>query len=206
MGAAAAHAGARDFMQQGRGGEGQGGRRHLEPERPARPHRVEPAAGRRAQRLRGLGDGAHPAIPARVLRGAARAVQGDPEEGAIGPRHEGAPRPQRGLGGRHRPEALRARVEKPSRHEEGGAHEERPAIAHPIGQVSRGELEEHHGQPEDGLEDHDVGERHPDLILPEKGDDRDGEEDELEGGEGDEKPDISHAGREVSRASPRRSG
>src|SRR5258705_347182 len=62
------------------------------------------------------------------------------------------------------------------------------------------------GHAEDGLEDHDVGERHPDLVLPEEGDDGDGKEDELEGGEGDEKPDISHAGSEVSRASPRRSG
>src|SRR5437667_65757 len=60
------------------------------------------------------------------------------------------------------------------------------------GEVPRRELEERDGQPECRLEGHDVGERHPDLILPEEGDDGNREEHELDGGEGDEEARVGH--------------
>src|SRR5215475_146106 len=102
------------------------------------------------------------------------------------------PAPEDGLGQRHDPEGGRPRVEQPPRKKQRGAHEDRAAIADTIGEIAGGKLAEDHGEAEDGLEDHDVGERHADLVLPEERDDGNGKEKELARRVGHEEPDIFH--------------
>src|SRR5262249_51614444 len=160
-----------------------------------------------AECLRRLGDGADAAIPARVLSGVTFPLERHPEDGAIGARHEGAARAEDGRGQRHDPEGGRARVEQPPRKKQRGAHEDRAAIADAIGEIAGGKLAEDHGEAEDGLEDHDVGERHADLVLPEERDDGNGKEKELARRVGDEEPNIFHGAAtfmEPRRASTRR--
>ena len=109
-----------------------------------------------------------------------------PQQRAVGAGDEGAAAPEQDLGDHDSREARRGRVDQPARAQERGAHEERPAVADAIGDVAGGELEEDHREAEHGLEQEDVGERQPDLILPEQRDDRDREQRELQRAERDE--------------------
>ena len=70
-------------------------------------------------------------------------------------------------------------------------------MAEPIGQVARRELENHHRQPEEGLQNHDVRHRHADLVPPEQGDDGNGEEGGVQRRVGDEKAGVQGFGSRV---------
>ena len=176
----------RDLAQRPHDPRREQGDGHLEPEGQAGRERVEPSADGRAARLADLGGGPHPAVPARVLGLPALGLERDPQQGAVGAGDEGAAAAEHDLGDHDPREARRGRVDQPARAPERGAHEERPAVADAIGDVAGGELEEDHREAEHGLEQEDVRERQPDLILQEQRDDRDREQRELQRGERDE--------------------
>src|SRR5262249_61612279 len=96
------------------------------------------------------------------------------------------------LGQAHQPEGGGARVEEGGGEEEGGGDDDGSEIADTVRKIGGGKLEDDHGEAEDGLEDHDVGERHADLVLPEESDDGNGKEQELTRGVGHEESDVLH--------------
>jgi hypothetical protein len=67
-------------------------------------------------------------------------------------------------------------------------------VSEPVGDVARRKLEENGGRAENGLQPHDVGERHADLVLPEESDDRDRKERGAEPGGSNQKRGISIKG------------
>ena len=108
-----------------------------------------------------------------------------------------APRAQQHLGQRDGPKlATRVYASQPTIHRVAPMRE-RPAATDPIGQVAGRKLEDDHRHAEQGLRDHDVGQRHPDLVLPEQRDDGNREEGALQGRVGEEKARVQGFGSRV---------
>jgi len=154
--------------------------------------RVKIAAAYRRQRLRGLCRRLKPALPAGVLAGAAGPLERHPEERAVRARGERDRRPERQFRDHRAGEAAGEHVEDPASKPEPRREEQRAAVPDPVRDVPRRHFAHRRREREDRLQEHHVGERHPELVPPEERDHGDGEERLAAGGEGDQQANVAH--------------
>jgi len=124
--------------------------------------RVEDPSEDRPEGLPGLAEPAHAPLVARVGVLLPFPLEGFVEKRTVGAADEGEGYPEKNLGNQHVGEGAGDGVDPPP----------------------RWVLHHHHDDGEDALQQEDLGEGKADLILPEEGDDRHGEEGHLKEGEG----------------------
>src|SRR5262249_636968 len=95
----------------------------------------------------------------------------DKKQGAVRAGDEREADAEQHLRQRHAGESRSQRVGEPASEPKGSADHERPAVAEPVGDVAGRKLADNRRRAEDRLKPDDLGQRHADLVFPEKRDD-----------------------------------